>query len=181
MSSKSCCSRCHGPGESPQSFYVYINGTRTEFLCCGEKRCALKQLDLASSGCCCLAGCSNSVDLDYTFPTFAKADICSSGQLGCPEDCQKHIVKGAIWLFCGKSCQDKMRNTLYGAKDSQLGVVTRIQVCSGCKKRYVNKPKLQRCGRCKLAMYCNRDCQLKHWRAHKNNCREPPENEKKKE
>jgi len=27
-----------------------------------------------------------------------------------------------------------------------------------------------RCSKCRTALYCNRDCQEKHWPVHKNNC-----------
>ena len=27
-----------------------------------------------------------------------------------------------------------------------------------------------RCSQCRTALYCNRDCQLKHWPVHKNTC-----------
>ena len=29
-----------------------------------------------------------------------------------------------------------------------------------------------RCSKCRTALYCNRDCQLKHWPVHKNSCQD---------
>ena len=29
-----------------------------------------------------------------------------------------------------------------------------------------------RCSQCRTALYCNRDCQLKHWPVHKNSCQD---------
>jgi len=37
--------------------------------------------------------------------------------------------------------------------------------CSEC-----GKPATQRCSKCKQAWYCSRDCQLRHWKAHKAVC-----------
>ena len=42
--------------------------------------------------------------------------------------------------------------------------------CSYCK---CHKEYLRKCSRCKLVQYCNRDCQKKHWQAHKPHCIDP--------
>ena len=39
--------------------------------------------------------------------------------------------------------------------------------CSFCGKHSEN---LKKCSRCRLAQYCNRDCQKKHWNTHKTVC-----------
>lgn len=39
--------------------------------------------------------------------------------------------------------------------------------CDNCCKRMQHR---LRCGRCKLALYCNRDCQRAHWSLHKPYC-----------
>jgi predicted esterase len=47
------------------------------------------------------------------------------------------------------------------------------QVCSGCGKTIANergKVTLQRCSRCAIVRYCNRECQLKHFPQHKQVC-----------
>ena len=36
---------------------------------------------------------------------------------------------------------------------------------------------LQGCSRCGTARYCDRECQLKHWPVHKNNCRDSNDTE----
>lgn len=40
---------------------------------------------------------------------------------------------------------------------------------------------LKRCGRCKNAWYCNRECQERDWPFHKQNCRDPEKTEEIKE
>ena len=42
--------------------------------------------------------------------------------------------------------------------------------CSYCKH---HKEYLKKCSRCRLVQYCNRDCQKKHWQAHKLHCTDP--------
>ena len=42
--------------------------------------------------------------------------------------------------------------------------------CDACGKGSMT---LLRCKKCKLARYCNADCQKKHWRLHKKECQEP--------
>ena len=42
-------------------------------------------------------------------------------------------------------------------------------ICIQCKK----EGKMMRCNRCKIERYCSRECQVKHWPAHKLKCKEP--------
>jgi hypothetical protein len=39
-------------------------------------------------------------------------------------------------------------------------------------ERFAKPVKFLRCGRCKLAYYCDRNCQIKNWKKHKNWCNE---------
>lgn len=50
----------------------------------------------------------------------------------------------------------------------KINQTDRDYLCSYCLKRHENKLKL--CSRCKQANYCNRDCQIKHWKKHKKRC-----------
>lgn len=38
--------------------------------------------------------------------------------------------------------------------------------CYGCQKK---NDKFLRCGKCRIAMYCSKDCQVDHWKLHKGN------------
>ena len=40
--------------------------------------------------------------------------------------------------------------------------------CEGCG---VIRKGLKKCGRCKVARYCSRECQSSHWKAHKKECK----------
>lgn len=42
-----------------------------------------------------------------------------------------------------------------------------MAVCQGCQQE---KPRLFKCGRCRSAEYCSKDCQRSAWRDHKPNC-----------
>lgn len=39
--------------------------------------------------------------------------------------------------------------------------------CDLCKKAIAS---IKRCGKCRVAAYCSRDCQVKHWKVHKRDC-----------
>lgn len=46
--------------------------------------------------------------------------------------------------------------------------------CAEC-----GNPAGQKCGRCQQVVYCNRECQVKHWPSHKGVCNDPRAEEKK--
>ncbi|KAK0470441.1 uncharacterized protein EV420DRAFT_115373 [Desarmillaria tabescens] len=54
-----------------------------------------------------------------------------------------------------------------GSITFKRNVVVASDVCATCGKRDV---KLQKCGRCKKASYCNQLCQKADWRMHKPSC-----------
>ena len=175
MASNRCCRACPESGTDVQQMInASVNGISTEFLCCGNEECARNQLKTASQGGCCWTECANPVDLDYSLPVFARSEVCASGVLGCELTCQEHITQGTNWLFCGELCKGMFRTAIYGPDDANLGVVTRIEKCSGCHREHANKPQLQRCGGCRLTVYCDRQCQVAHWHAgHKESCKLP--------
>lgn len=51
---------------------------------------------------------------------------------------------------------------------SQRAPARVVKVCSFCEKKLETSPK---CGRCKTARYCGTECQQKHWKQHKKECR----------
>ena len=60
--------------------------------------------------------------------------------------------------------------------DHPSNVVYVTPVCSACWRAACQIRKLSRCVRCRQARYCDRRCQLSHWKAgHKLECRPAPE------
>lgn len=51
----------------------------------------------------------------------------------------------------------------------EAGINTSIRYCGACEKPNANKL----CGRCNQVAYCDRDCQLANWTAHKALCNAP--------
>ena len=52
---------------------------------------------------------------------------------------------------------------------------TNIKTCFECGAVETEEHKLMKCNRCKKAFYCNRDCQLSHWKcSHKSLCKHAP-------
>ncbi len=47
--------------------------------------------------------------------------------------------------------------------------------CSGCGKKEFGAAPFKRCGRCRAAIYCSKECQKRQWPAHKLSCRPAPE------
>lgn len=58
--------------------------------------------------------------------------------------------------------------------DNNVKVVSLVVRCLFCIKvlEEVNK-----CSRCRTATYCDRECQRKHWKVHKNSCQDSNNNE----
>lgn len=61
---------------------------------------------------------------------------------------------------------------------SSLLTETPSKKCNQCSKAGEVGKELLRCGRCKEAFYCDKDCQTKHWKVHKPNCQKPAEVQK---
>ena len=66
---------------------------------------------------------------------------------------------------------------LFPADEKQLSLKgENLQISSGeqksCLACYQIFPgdKLKSCSRCRLAHYCSKECQVKHWQAHKSDC-----------
>jgi hypothetical protein len=50
---------------------------------------------------------------------------------------------------------------------------TPFNVCGHCEKpETINGAKLMKCQRCKVAYYCNKECQVTDWKGHKKKCKE---------
>jgi hypothetical protein len=52
-----------------------------------------------------------------------------------------------------------------------------VNLCSFCSQPEVSEKKLKMCSRCKIMLYCSRDCQIKHWKTgHKEICKKKSTN-----
>ena len=45
------------------------------------------------------------------------------------------------------------------------------RICAACGSSAPSAQKLNACSRCKIAFYCNKECQKGHWKAHKKHCK----------
>ncbi|KDR70653.1 hypothetical protein GALMADRAFT_254688 [Galerina marginata CBS 339.88] len=61
----------------------------------------------------------------------------------------------------------QMRIDKTGAATVEPSLTFATNACANCGKR---DPKLLRCGLCKTTLYCNGECQKKHWPTHKKTC-----------
>ena len=54
---------------------------------------------------------------------------------------------------------------------SELRAKLRLRQCAGCERlQSLGEDKFKRCAKCKSVAYCNRACQVKHWKTHKPEC-----------
>ena len=88
-------------------------------------------------------------------------------QSQCTNDDQVKSCFGSPDHFQRAICQD---NEIYNNKESKNVSKFNISVpyCSNCRK----KCKLNRCGKCFTAGYCNKTCQENHWSKHKKICKD---------
>jgi len=54
---------------------------------------------------------------------------------------------------------------------SELRAKLRLRRCAGCERlQLLGEAKFKRCAGCGLVAFCNRTCQVKHWKTHKPEC-----------
>lgn len=88
-------------------------------------------------------------------------------------------------LFCNRKCErlyktskynfeasDTFKNcVLIDTKQSNLNTITTKITCSMCQKEEPDDSKFLKCGRCKVASYCSKECQKRDWKiGHKDIC-----------
>ncbi|CUE73533.1 zinc finger protein, putative [Bodo saltans] len=79
----------------------------------------------------------------------------------------------------GKKCVIEQRHVgkfqvrIENTEDSVLCKVDNLRTLSNdsCAKCHKELTKLQRCSRCKVTSYCNKECQESHWAVHKSVCK----------
>lgn len=74
----------------------------------------------------------------------------------------------SIRSVCSEACQTILRTTAFKDPNCEFKMS-----CWYCKK--LSNEQLPRCSKCKVAHYCDRVCQNKHWtEGHKSNCQSDP-------
>lgn len=53
------------------------------------------------------------------------------------------------------------------AQSDTMSTTEVAQVCANCNN---TEGELKKCARCKMVLYCNRECQTAHWKEHKRQC-----------
>ena len=57
--------------------------------------------------------------------------------------------------------------------DSKPAAATRVSTrvtCDYCDAKQKGATKLKKCAKCRVAQYCSKECQTKHWKLHKKHC-----------
>ena len=85
------------------------------------------------------------------YPLYPSHSMMGLGKMGLPESFD-HLT-------------DTVLHGLYTAKKNFLPEQNKCSLCGTCSEN------LKKCSRCHSAQYCNRECQKKHWSAHKTVCR----------
>jgi uncharacterized paraquat-inducible protein A len=77
-----------------------------------------------------------------------------------------YILTAVAAAQSAKHKQEKKLNT-----DSPVSAaVEQPKKSGGCS--FCEKPNpMNRCARCKQAMYCSKECQVSHWKDHKSHCK----------
>lgn len=160
-----CC--CCEDGKTARTFIYYsiIGGLPSEFISCNSPKCNASQFMRASAGKCSMR-CDANVDHKWTLQMLIKNQDCGI-ERGCSLSCRLHIDMMTNWMFCSYEC--KRAFSKQTAMANAPNDMIRVQICAGCSKEHING-KLPRCGRCKLTVYCNTECQKLHWTTHRNTC-----------
>ena len=80
----------------------------------------------------------------------------------------KDIEKSNPLLFTHMVDSAKKAAELHLKNDTTVAkaIVKYTEVCFSCQKETTFK-----CGRCKMAYYCSKECQVLHWENHKSDCK----------
>jgi len=94
-----------------------------------------------------------------------------------------HTVQdnGAILLCGAAACQETAREYFRAShggvsvetfRETETRPIDNLQRCFGCGLMAESH---FRCSRCREVYFCDRDCQKRGWKEHKNDCRPPPD------
>lgn len=88
-----------------------------------------------------------------------------------------HLFDGLFLSKCGSFSEFPFQNyeqIRSNFPETLLWFLIRKSVCDGCREAFYAEM-LKTCGRCKLAHYCSKQCQIQHWKTHRKHCNTPKE------
>jgi hypothetical protein len=109
--------------------------------------------------------CSKECQLQYIRPIHGCV-VC--GRLCAGDKWYVHVkfVNLGGWTSVRAACAETCHKTILR---EDTGEIDFRYACWFCKKMSETKPK--RCAKCRLAYYCNQECQKQHWPTHKHECK----------
>ncbi|KAJ6576027.1 hypothetical protein DFH09DRAFT_980979 [Mycena vulgaris] len=89
--------------------------------------------------------------------------------------CEKHGLHEPIMraLQTGQFADGSGAATMFGFQDHVLDHIPCAYTIPEKPWSCLNPTKSLRCGACQLVVYCSKDCQQKHWKTHKSDCKDP--------
>jgi hypothetical protein len=113
--------------------------------------------------------CSKSCTDQFVFPMACGCVICDKMCTDAHWFVNMKFINLGGWMSMKACCSEDCKNRILSEQTDEIGFQ---YVCWACKKP--SKTQIKRCGRCRIAYYCDQECQKKHWLEHKKTCT-PPE------
>jgi len=83
----------------------------------------------------------------------------------------KRFLRNTTDDFIWSQLMAAVAHSAHGAGPKKSTLRVDPWICDGCGEKEEMCGDFMRCTACKKAFYCNRDCQVKHWKLHKPDCK----------